>query len=394
MEWGDQEDNERSGQGDNARGDEQRYPNAPLPPHERAWRHPSELGQAAWVRSEPPLSIGRGLLATTGVIGGLLGLAVLWAMLPVNTGSGVTALSTVAGGFGTTGNGQDAFIRETTVPTTAPQDRTSTSLVAPVSTDAPVPPVPTMQVEQQVLTGAPAIAVSIGDGSLVVTTAVAVADNTTVLLSLASGEVAEARVVMVDAESGVAVLSLQLATVTESFDMAPPAHDGDTVTVLGDSPQDLQISVDTDGAIALETWDTPGVVEGTPVVDSDGRLVGLCSHGDDGQHLVLIGAVEDLHSAVEDVAGGQAWLGVQLNNDPTGALTIAAVDPEGPAAAGGLAAGDTIVAVDSVPAADPAELATALARHFPGDLIAVALLHPDGSQQRVTITLGTRPSSL
>ena len=35
-----------------------------------------------WTHTEPPLAIGRGLLITTGAIGGLLSLAVLWAMLP------------------------------------------------------------------------------------------------------------------------------------------------------------------------------------------------------------------------------------------------------------------------------------------------------------------------
>ena len=71
-----------------------RYPDAPLPRHERAWRHPSEIGEATWRSSEPPLAVGRGLLVTTGAIGALLALAVLWAMLPTGAGGGANAVTT------------------------------------------------------------------------------------------------------------------------------------------------------------------------------------------------------------------------------------------------------------------------------------------------------------
>ena len=66
--------------------DDELYPIAPIPAHERQWRHPSEMGEQAWVASEPPLTIGRGLTAATGVIGSVLALAVLWTMLPTHAG--------------------------------------------------------------------------------------------------------------------------------------------------------------------------------------------------------------------------------------------------------------------------------------------------------------------
>ncbi len=74
--------------------DDGAYPPAPLPAHERTWRHPSEMGEAMWTHTEPPITIGRGLLITTGAIGGLLSIAVLWAMLP-SAGRGGTAAPTV-----------------------------------------------------------------------------------------------------------------------------------------------------------------------------------------------------------------------------------------------------------------------------------------------------------
>ena len=118
--------------------DEQDNP-APLPAHERAWRHPSEIGERAWVYSEPPLTIGRGLTAATGAIGGLLAMAVLWAMVPTQAGRTVvaTARSTIVELAGT------GLVTRTTVPatttaaslpqTTAPHSGATTTTIRPVA---------------------------------------------------------------------------------------------------------------------------------------------------------------------------------------------------------------------------------------------------------------------
>ena len=64
-------------------------PLAPLPAHEREWRHPSEVGAHDWLLSEPPLALGRGLVLTTTVVITLLALAVLWTTIPTRAGRGV-----------------------------------------------------------------------------------------------------------------------------------------------------------------------------------------------------------------------------------------------------------------------------------------------------------------
>ncbi len=69
------------------RPDDERYPRAPLPPHERAWRHPSEVGHAQWQRTEPPAVIGRGLLTSVCVLGGLIAVGVMWAVLTTDPGA-------------------------------------------------------------------------------------------------------------------------------------------------------------------------------------------------------------------------------------------------------------------------------------------------------------------
>ncbi|HVQ52044.1 MAG TPA: hypothetical protein VMS92_18530, partial [Mycobacterium sp.] len=87
---------ERSEFPDDDASDDGAYPPAPLPAHERTWRHPSEMGRATWTHTEPPIAIGRGLLITTGAIGGLLSIAVLWAMLPSAGRGGIAAPTVVS----------------------------------------------------------------------------------------------------------------------------------------------------------------------------------------------------------------------------------------------------------------------------------------------------------
>ena len=78
--------------------DEAEYPSGPLPAHERTWRHPSEQGATAWVQSEPPLVVGRGLSVATGTVGVVLAVGLLWVMVPHDnrSGGGVAAQSSTS----------------------------------------------------------------------------------------------------------------------------------------------------------------------------------------------------------------------------------------------------------------------------------------------------------
>ena len=198
---------ERSEPDDDAFG-EGAYPPAPLPAHERTWRHPSELGKAGWIHSEPPLTIGRGLLVTTGAIGGLLSLAVLWAMLP-SAGRGGQAGLTVLDSTAIELHGAVSTVRPSTLVATSVDVRVPTTLRA-IATNVPQTaegdttttttsdePVPTEATEtSQLLQDAP-VAVGIGD-SLIVTTARAVEGHSVITLHDADGQPHEATVLMVD----------------------------------------------------------------------------------------------------------------------------------------------------------------------------------------------------
>ncbi len=72
------------------------YPPAPLPLHERTWRHPSELGlrEPFVIPPTPARRVNRGLLVAAGVAG--VACAVGLALLMATSGSGTPAARTAA----------------------------------------------------------------------------------------------------------------------------------------------------------------------------------------------------------------------------------------------------------------------------------------------------------
>ena len=374
------------------------YPPAPLPPHERTWRHPSEIGRATWTHTEPPLAIGRGLLVTTGAIGGLLAIAVLWAMLP-SAGRGGSAAPTVV--TSTANNvpvpvatarpetlvatSLDLQLPATTVTgghaTTARSDDTSTTTL-----DSSPPTVST-QVDDQ-LDSAP-VAVSISD-SFVITTARAVpAGSTSITLTGADGQPHDATVLMVDRDLGLAVLSSD-ASATGSYGIGPAAAAGDVVTVLGALPTSANVRVDASGHLTLDAW-ADSMAEGTPVINADGLLVGMCSHGSSGPELVSVASVAAMLHPPKG-AKTDPWLGVHVADGDRGAPVIDRIDTNGPAAEAGLVAGDSIAAVDDVSVVGVDQLRAALAGYAPADSVILTIIHADQTSSEVSVTLGSTPS--
>ena len=190
--------------------DEGSYPPAPLPAHERAWRHPSEVGRAVWVHAEPPLTIGRGLLVTTGAIGGLLSLAVLWAMLPsAGRGGQVGPMVLDSTAIELRGPVLDRSRRHALVATSLDDRQPTTTLRSPLRpmlrkrpansppTTTSDEPLSTEVTQTSQLVAADPVAVGIGD-SLIVTTARAVEGLSVITLHDAAGQPHDATVLMVD----------------------------------------------------------------------------------------------------------------------------------------------------------------------------------------------------
>ncbi|MEO6158862.1 MAG: PDZ domain-containing protein, partial [Ilumatobacteraceae bacterium] len=418
-----------------------RYPGGPLPRHERVWRHPSEVGEAIWRRTEPQLAIGRGLLFTTGAIGGLLALAVLWATLPTNAGSSVAVVTTelfrsgrsaaasgaAAGGTadidqssGSTvhviaagknspattlatlsvdepANTANPFATVWRRPSQTDGDPTSESAsqntsaggLAPAAVGVGTPgkprPPSTVAVAPRSAGARGAVAVPLGEGTFVVTTAEAVQSTRSLTVKYDDGKTVQAKVVMVF--RGLAVLSPDIAAdpppTVQAFSEAATTQPGELLTVQLTATDQMSVRVNSSGGVNSTEWGDQYIAEGTPAVNQSGQLVGLYSRNDDGAQLLPAGDVAKLRTAMKQLAdphtspatgtptgtaaspaippgkspdvdntaapipsGG--WLGIQLNASPSGSLTVNTVDPDGPAATGGIVAGDTIVALDGV----------------------------------------------
>ncbi len=290
---------------------EPEYPPAPIPFHERRWRHPSEVGHAAWVQSEGAHSgstgVGRGLLVTSGAIGCILGLAVVWLMVPGPGSEPLAAPSvsrsdlalptTVVGVLAATTapvatiTGVESSI-QATLPSVSlvPVEVAATTAVVPDPGSASSPavlqlpaedlPTNTVWLKPQAEGSVRAVAVLVGNSPYMITTATAVGSGDSVRVMLASG-VSETPVVSID--ETFAYLLPDESLLTFGFDSAAAAVEGESLTVLADE----QI-VFTFGDDTLSTLDAASIAEGTPVVNEDGALVGLCTGADGTVDLVLI----------------------------------------------------------------------------------------------------------
>jgi hypothetical protein len=211
----------------------------PLPPHERAWRHPSELGPPP---HEPTSTSGRILIVTSAAVGlvlvGLLALAVT----PDHASTPIAGSATIG----------------------SPSPRSFPVAIASSSAlfERHLP-----------------VVTPIGDEGWAVTTWEAVAGQTGWMdARLPSGEVVEIEIVGKDSGAGLVVATLPAAT--EGYQLAA-GHPGPTDTVYVNSASPTVVMLDD--LVWLD------VEEGTPVLDGAGALIGLCTGGGrDGTTLMTV----------------------------------------------------------------------------------------------------------
>lgn len=374
---------------DDTDGEPDPFPPAPVPPHERSWRHPSELGVArtAAVELTPNTGPGRALVGVSVAMGMLLVAGLVHLLTPrAGGGTAVVAASSnppipqVTSVSVVPVSSAPLF---PSVPTTAP----ATSGPAPVPSSTSAPSTTTsgvtlvtaapVDVELSVASftsssSRPSKAVALGDDSMFVTTAAAIGDAASVEVTFDDGSVLLAEVLVVDDRLGVAVLQVDrpLAAPLPGLGEVSP---GQPVTVLDDEPQ--AATVGEDHGLAVEA----GVetAEGAPVIDDDGQLVGLCTRDRDGALRVVPAAVLDqIVTATRHVLATTPWLGITGQRAPGGGVEVQTVAPASPAEAAGLAVGDTITSVDDRPVRSVPELVLELARHQPGDVVRVVVTRP------------------
>ena len=254
------------------------YSPAPQPPHERMWRHPSEVGFAAVsLQALTPIDIGRrgrGLVGFSCIAGTVLILGLLVILIPR------------AG-------------------------RQSTSdVVALTNADLHV-----AAVESNLTTSA-AMGILLFNDQILVTTAAALGELETVNVQLPDRSVNTANLVHIFPHNGIAVLQIEqqfdqatfLRTLakTSGIKYSQAFASGQVVTVLLENPQRLVVDQTSGQAmITLRSSDSNKMdiwayTEGAPVVDQSGRLIGLCTHIGAALGFIPIQSIEKQIIALSD----------------------------------------------------------------------------------------------
>lgn len=274
---------------------------------------------------------------------------------------------------------------------------------------------------------------------LVVTNNHVVAGATEITVTIGTtGETYAATVVGTDATADVAVLQLAgasgLATAALDDDAQAVAV-GDAITAVGNAEgggvllaaagtvTGTQASITTQAEGAASGESLTGLIEvdadvvsgdsGGPLLDDEGEVIGITTAASSGSSDITGYAipVEDVLDVVTQVVAGEdsatitlgypAFLGVQLGTTPSvpgdgstvAGATLAGVVDGTPAAEAGLAAGDTITAVDGTAVADADALSALLAARAPGDQVTLTWTTADGSARTATVTLVEGPAA-
>jgi len=339
----------------------------PLPPEDRVWRHPSELGGgagAAFVAPSRRAHASRGKL-TVAVVASATGALLVAALVSVALRTG--------------GNGRAAIIESsatsfgltTTLPAVAGLGRPSDGMVHLVATT---------DGGDRYGSG-----VVLDDRGTVVTTLAAVDGAHHITALLADGSQEDAVLLGVDEDAGAAVLRVPdrplMASTGWAVTLAPGAtvHTGDaggasaTVATLGANAVDEQ-GHKLSHLVKLTTQtDAKWAAEGTALLDDHERVVGLCTYDDDG-HVYAV-PIEISRSAARsiDVHGRVVvpWLGLSGRDEPgtDGGAVVQSVADDSPAAAAGLAPGDLVIAMDGEPVTSMATLALGLRTYDAGAVV-------------------------
>lgn len=421
-----------------ASGDDE-YPAAPLPPHERVWRHPSELGGGTLPHEliEPQPSVSRGLAAGAAVVGVLMVVALTRLMVPGDVDSDLAVSVTTARQFSTSPLASSLSSTTTTLLEMVTSTLPATTLVGqgPVATDPPsTPPAPPttepLSVESSVpvtepvtttpstpstvappqtallsdtATESASVAVEVQRGTLYVTTSAAIGSAHSTPVMLSTGEVLQADVVMVDEDAGIAVLLVATVDDTEVTDPSMPASQdpapGDEVTMLSGSGSGERavgvIGEDTAANGGHELLADSGAAispgEGAPILDAEGNLVGLCTSSGERLWVVPAAALNDAIEASVDMSRSSAWLGITGTRGPDGGIEVLGVDASSPAEAAGILVGDVIREFAGRPVMSLPELAFDMADHTPGDDVTI-VVERDGESVVLGAVLGERPS--
>ena len=257
----------------------------------------------------------------------------------------------------------------------------------------------------------------ISDEGHIVTNQHVVDNAQSVQVEFSDGSEVNAEIVGTDPSTDIAVLDVDRpASDLTVLQFAPTGglEVGNPVVVLG-SPFGLEGSLTTGviSAVGREIQSPNGFTienavqtdaalnhgnSGGPVLDTQGRVVGVASQirsdsgGSDGVGYAVPGDTAK-RVATELIADGKvehAYLGVRLADD--GAAKLESLVTNGPAAKGGLRAGDLVIEVEGERIETGDELREAIDARKPGDELELKIRR-GSNEQDVTVELGTRPET-
>ena len=254
------------------------YGPAPQPPHERMWRHPSEVGFATvTLQALTPIDIGR-------------------------RGRGLVGFSCIAGSILISG------LLLILIPRSGHQS--TSDIVALTNADLHVAAVDSH------LSSSTAMGIILFNNQILVTTVAALGELETVSVQLPDHSNNTANLVHIFPNSGIAVLQIEqqfdpltfLRTIsrTSGIKYSQGFTSGQVVTVLLENPKRLIIDETSDQMmITLRSGDDNKIdistfAEGAPVVDQSGRLVGLCTQSNKVLGFIPIPSIEKQISALSD----------------------------------------------------------------------------------------------
>lgn len=275
---------------------------------------------------------------------------------------------------------------------------------------------------------------------LVLTNNHVVSGSTSVQVTTTDGTTYDATVVGTDSTQDVAVLQLEgasgltTATIDEDDDLAV----ADAVTAVGNAEgggelmaadglvTDLNASVTPSTQAASGTTTKENTLtnmiqidadvvsgdSGGAVLDAQGEVVGMTTAASSGTANITGYAIEidtalsvaqDIIDGVQtdtNTLGTPAFLGIALADAQSGSTSsavagaaIAGVYDNTPAAEVGLAAGDTITAVDGIAVGSASELQGLIAEYTPGTQITLTWTTSTGAEQSGTTTLTEGPAN-
>jgi S1-C subfamily serine protease len=362
----------------------------PLPPEDRVWRHPSELGGtaapgAAFVASggggKHPARTRLALAVAVGATGALLIVVLTTSALTSGGGSAATTTKSSASTF-------------TFAPTTLGGDgrgRPAEGAVHLVATTAD---------GEQVASG-----VVLDARGTIATTAAAVLGATGLVAYLADGTQYEAKLLGTDDDSGAAVVRVGAQPLAASSGWASTLATGDLVHTgsngITATVDALGVNAATESGkvlkhlVRLDVDSDLPIAEGTPLLDDHERVVGLCTHGRDDR--VYAVPIEIPRAAARSInVHGRVvvpWLGVSGDDGGGGddGAALEKVTTGSPAYAAGLQAGDTIISMDGQPIGSIAVLALSLRDYDAGAVVDLAYVR-DGQLRHASATLVERPA--